>query len=211
MAKNSRRKGSTNERALAKMLREWWGHGEWVRTPLSGGWATADTREAFRTCGDIMTTATDFPFCPEAKKREKWTLDQLIHYDVCQILEWWAQAVGETPPDLTPLLIFARNHVPQAVMFDDAQVHKLVGTHLSPPWYARPHFIFHLGGRDLIITSLESFFTISPDVFGRKLPMNEPGRPKPEDRPKVPEPVIPKCPKGHPLTSCTCTDNNLKK
>lgn len=42
--------------------------------------------------------------------------------------------------------------------------------------------------------------------------MSEPGRPKPEDRPEVPEPVIPTCGTcKKPLTACTCTDNNLKK
>lgn len=212
MGINSRQKGSVNERKIAQQLKAYWGHGDWVRTPLSGGWATPATREAFRTCGDIMTTALDWPFCPELKKHEKWTLDQLIHNEACKILGWWDQVIGETPPDLIPLLIFARNRIPQAVMFDDAQVHNLVGTSIAPPWYAKPHFLFHLKGRDLIITSLESFFSINPDLFGRKMPVSETGRPKPGDRPTVPEPVIPTCIKcKKPLTSCSCSDNDLKK
>jgi len=41
---------------------------------------------------------------------------------------------------------------------------------------------------------------------------NQPNRPKPEDRPKVPEPTIPRCATCNQLlTQCRCTDNNLKK
>lgn len=206
----SKRKGNHNERKLAAALRAWWGHGEWVRTPSSGGWATPQHREAFRACGDIMTTAEDFPFCVEAKKREKWFMDQLIHNEACQVLDWWKQTKDETPPGLIPLLIFARNMVPQAVMFDDLQLY----AHCAElaPWHNLTHFLFRLGKRDLVITSLESFFTINPNIFGRKLAMSEPNRPKPSDRPNVPEPVIPTCSTcKKPMTSCTCTDNNLKK
>lgn len=209
--RKSRTKGATNERALAAVFKAWWGHGEWARTPSSGGWATAAHREAFRTCGDIITTARDFPFCVEAKKHEKWCLDNLIHNDKPDILGWWKQAKDETPPDMIPLLVFARNNVPQAVMFDDVQVFQALHITLTAPWYGRKHFLFNLDGRDLVIMSLEAFFTITPDFFGRTLPM-ETGRPKPEDRPKVPEPVIPTCTGcKKPMTACTCTDNNLKK
>jgi hypothetical protein len=215
--KKSKRKGNSNENALAKQFKEWWGHGEWARTPSSGGWATAAHREAFRTCGDIITTAVDFPFCVEAKKQEAWDLDALLHNDGCIVKKWWAQAVTESPAALTPLLVMARNRVPQAVMFSARTLSHLP----QSPWHFMQHFIARLVLKtpnnnimieSLVLLPLDAFFTISPDVFGRSLPVSEQGRPKPEDRPSVPEPVIPTCGTCHkPLTQCACTDNDLKK
>jgi hypothetical protein len=184
--KRSKSKGNNNERALAAEFRTWWGKGEWARTPSSGGWATAAHREAFRTCGDIITTAEDFPFCVEAKKQEGWDLDQLLHNDSCVILKWWKQTCDETPVGMLPLLVFARNHVPQSVMFDSSRVeeyaYKLDDARVLEPgvdtqfardqpafWDEHKSFIYEISGeRFLRIMSLESFFTINPYFLGRK-------------------------------------------
>lgn len=185
--KKSKRKGSGNERALAKAFQAWWGHGEWARTPASGGWATAATREAFRTCGDIITTANDFPFCVEAKKCEGWTLDQMLHNDKCIIYKWWDQVVNETPPGLIPLLVAARNHHPPIAIFDEKHVAAMMATvgafakSGEPlfPWCVGPYFYFDrlvpLEEPVLTIVSLENFFTTKPEYFGRKLPNVEHG------------------------------------
>lgn len=182
--RKSSRKGKGNERALAKLFRDWWGHGEWARTPLSGGWASKDAREGFRTCGDIITTAADFPFCIEAKKQEGWTLDQLIHNDKCIIFEWWNQAVSETPVGMIPLLVMARNHIPQAVAFAVSQVEPLMLRHCPElmeqmnalPWEAYPSLHFWRVGDKfvIVIVSLENFLKINPDFFGRRLLNAEP-------------------------------------
>lgn len=176
--KKSRSKGSNNERAVAKEFEAWWQHGQWARTPLSGGWASKDAREGFRTCGDIITTAADFPFCIELKKQEGWFLDQLIHNDKCVVLEWWKQAVDESPKGLIPLLVMARNHVPQAVVFQLEMLEALcvkVKWSGSDGWLWSNHPLLVLEfPRDrhgmLVVMSLENFFKISPEAFGRRLP-----------------------------------------
>jgi hypothetical protein len=177
--KKSKRKGNNNEIQLAKQLRDYWGKGEWARTPSSGGWATATTREAFRTCGDIITTATDWPFCVEAKKQEGWTLDQLIHNRSPIVLEWWAQTLSETPPGMTPLLIAGRNHVGRVVIFSVTLLKKLTSRFADPndplfdspwgcwPWYLWDPGVFDLAGIPLGMISLDNFLKIDPKIFGR--------------------------------------------
>jgi hypothetical protein len=86
------------------------------------------------------------------------------------MLGWWNQAKDETPPEMVPLLVFSRNFVPQAVMFDDGQVFEACRMEGRPPWYSHPHFVFQLDDRELIITSLESFFKINPTLLGRRMP-----------------------------------------
>jgi hypothetical protein len=228
--RKSRNKGNNNERDLAAKFKAYWGWGEWARTPLSGGWATASAREAFRTCGDIITTAADFIFVVEGKKCEGWTLDQLIHNDKCIILSWWKQAEEETPKGMVPLLVIARNHIPHAVVFN-ASWFKVAFPHAynrtpGPPWMDYPHFVLDHGfikaveePSNYVFMSLENFFKIDPKYFGRKelMPTKDeedtaPGRPNPADRPSVPEPVIPTCAScGQPMTRCKCTDNDLRK
>lgn len=227
---NGRAKGSRNELVLAKLFEMWWGHGSFARTPMSGGWATPAHRDGFRTHGDIITTALDFPFTVEAKKQEAWSLDALLHNEKCKVHEWYDQAVKGTPRDVMPLLVATRNRQPQVVIFEAARMEILLANLSSRddsirerlsaepchPWQLYPHMRYDRGVMnavealpDFVILPLEYFFAIDPDLFGRKLPMTEK---KPEHRPDVPEPVIPKCTTcGKPLTACTCTDNNLKK
>lgn len=158
--KKSRRKGSSNELAIAKLFKDWWG-GEWARTPSSGGWATKDVREGFRTCGDVITTATDFPFCIEAKKQEGWHLEQLLTADKSLLYQWWDQAVEETPDDMLPMLVFNRNHVERLVMLDV--------TTLRPSSLSFPHLILRGTrlGESLVIFRLSDLFEYDPSVFSR--------------------------------------------
>lgn len=177
--KKSKNKGSNNERAIAKLFEAYWGHGTWARTPGSGGWSTSNNREAFRTCGDIITTATDFPFCIELKKQEGWTLDQLLHNEKCIIYQWWEQTITATPAGLVPLLIVARNHHLPVAIFHTVHVKQLIdkvgefNKAKEPilPWEIGPHFKFNqLLDSDWTIVPLISFFRCNPDYFGRKLP-----------------------------------------
>jgi len=116
--KRSKRKGNSNEREVAKMLAAWWGSGEWMRTPSSGGWGRSkQVRDDFNAAGDIVTTATDFPFCVEVKSEEGWELEQLLRSpEKCPIAKWWKQAVDETPEGKHPLLLFTRKMRPWFVM-----------------------------------------------------------------------------------------------
>ena len=180
--KKSRRKGSSNELALAKLFKQWWGHGEWARTPLSGGWATKEAREGFRTCGDVITTAEDFPFCLEAKKQEGWTVDNLLHNDKPVLLEWWQQVVDETPEGMIPLLLASRNFVPQLAIFNPSWL-EVYGTRHNwgqvwngelpcRPWEHFDHLVLRVAvtapiGENLVLMSLDNFFKMDPYHFGR--------------------------------------------
>jgi len=170
--KKSKRKGGSNERKLAKEFKEWWGYGEWVKTPVSGGWSSPAVREEFRTCGDIMTTALDFPFCVEAKHQEKWELMQLFTAPKSAIFQFWEQTVDETPEGTMPLLVIRRNHREPLVLGWASQ--------LGPYAAGAPHFVacdtfpvpenFEDIGTDVVILSLKDFFRINPEHFGRTLP-----------------------------------------
>lgn len=172
--KKAKRKGNNNERDLSKKLQEWWGHGVFVRTPSSGGWATADTRGSFRACGDIMTTATDWPFICEAKKDESWDLDKLLHNDKCVVYSWLEQANREAKEaNAVPLLILARNRVPAVAVCDLFLFNKQFGTLWHDRLMEFVHYQFF--GRDgavggLILVPLSSFFQLDPALFGRRIP-----------------------------------------
>lgn len=155
--KRSKRKGNAYENQLAKRFKEWWGSGEWARTPSSGGWATRAVREDFRTCGDIITTASDFPFCVEAKNQKGWKLDQLLTAPKSQLYKFWEQAVEETPDGLIPLVI-ARNMGSEFVFCDNPLVRWVISSKEKISYLClRPHFLF--------IIQLKDFFSIDPDEF----------------------------------------------
>jgi hypothetical protein len=97
MAKNGRQKGAVAEREVAEILRQWWSKLEpgcrFLRTPGSGGWATPEVRGHFKTAGDLLTTATRFPFAVEVKRREKeWSMPCLFDGMPTGAWKWWRQA-----------------------------------------------------------------------------------------------------------------------
>lgn len=164
--KKAKRKGSSNELKLAKQFKVWWGKGEWARTPSSGGWSTKDNREGFRAVGDIMTTATDFNYCIEAKKQEGWNFQQLLNNDKCAILEWWDQATGETPESMLTMLVFSRNRVKPIVGFDARKFPPEVADFIK--YNKFPTFTYFGGGSTLIfMISLTNLFKIPPELFGK--------------------------------------------
>lgn len=84
---NSRNKGATFERLLAKDFSEWWGC-EFKRTPLSGGWGKS------QTAGDLVPIRPDkddpdyetklracelWPFSVEGKHHKDFSIDGLFH------------------------------------------------------------------------------------------------------------------------------------
>lgn len=156
--RKSRRKGSGNERALAKLFESWWG-GQWARTPQSGGWSSKDVREGFRTCGDLITTSEDFPFCVEAKAEEGWHIEQLFTAPKSAIYRFWDQAVEETPDSLNPLLVFKRNHVEHLVMTYEGVFCRVT--------LDFPHFLVRGTnlGDSLVIMRLSDLFKYDPSEF----------------------------------------------
>jgi len=164
IGRRSKRKGSSNERQIAKILQEYWGHGSWARTPASGGWAYGKHKEAFNTAGDIITTAPDWPWCCELKKHEGWTLDQLLHNEKPEFFNWWKQCVDATPDGQIPLLIAGRNRIPPIVAFDPLHYFKVFD---NLPWLPKQHFDVKLDNNSFIIMGLQEFLTINPVEFGR--------------------------------------------
>lgn len=108
---NSRRKGKTGERAVAKMMGAWWGC-EMVSTPLSGGFGTQSFRTDMNIAGDLTTPDRSFPFCVEVKNCEGWHLEQFLTAPKCDLFSWWAQTIRETPDMKIPILCFTRNRQP---------------------------------------------------------------------------------------------------
>jgi len=76
---NSKRKGSTFERKIAKMLNERFETKEFSRTPGSGAFATTHKNlpEHLRIQGDLITPST-FPFVVECKNGYDVQLDDLF-------------------------------------------------------------------------------------------------------------------------------------
>lgn len=112
---NSRRKGKSAEREVAKLLEAWWSKVEtgckFVSTPQSGGFSTAAVRGAFNMAGDLMTTAETFPYTVEVKHREKWALPNVIAGKPSPVWAWWSQCQKAALEEKKiPLLWFRKNH-----------------------------------------------------------------------------------------------------
>lgn len=112
MAVNSKAKGDTYERRIAKKLTEWTGL-KFERVPASGG---LHWREDNRVYGDIVTNDPDFPFVIECKCREEWNMDSLINGSK-KVEKWWQQVTADAEATgKQPMVIFSRNRQPDYIM-----------------------------------------------------------------------------------------------
>jgi len=112
VAKSSRRKGSSFERAICKELSAWY-YGDTTilrRVPLSGGWDAAKA-------GDVMLPPAQagkfpvFPYFVECRNRQSWSLELPGGRNI--LLQWLEEtAMLAEKSNLIPLLIFTRPHVP---------------------------------------------------------------------------------------------------
>lgn len=123
-------KGKRNERAVAKMLEQWWRHYEpesvFIKTPQSGGWGTAQTREVFRASGDVMTTSRTFPFSVEVKRREAWSEEHLLAGKKSPVWGWWNQSCKQAHEmKVEPMMFFKRNRKPWWIMIANTTESKL--------------------------------------------------------------------------------------
>jgi hypothetical protein len=163
--KKSKNKGASFERKIATRLQEYWRQVRpecsFKRTPGSGGWARANST-SFNASGDIICDDKSFPWCVELKHYKNFSLDVLLSNDAAPILEWWKQAVDETPPGSFPLVICKRNSVEEMVIFDyllfptaDKSVAELI--------YGFNHYKFvRPGVNSLIMMTLNDFLRIPP-------------------------------------------------
>jgi hypothetical protein len=158
--RRSKRKGNSNEREVARLLREWWGEGEFMRTPSSGGWGRSrQVRDDFNAAGDIVTTATDFPFCAEVKSEEGWELEQLLRSpDKCPIAKWWKQAEEETPAGKHPLLLFTRKLRPWFCLMDHEALASSLWTRAVRT--GQSVWFLQVKGRTLYLTLLETLTSL---------------------------------------------------
>lgn len=123
------RKGNAGEREVARTLQAWWATHEpdcrFIRTPLSGGWAEANTRRDFRASGDVMTTAASFPFTVEVKRREAWSVRNFVEGKRSPVWGWWCEAVAEAREAGGEPMLWVRKNAEPADNF---------GPRLPPVW-----------------------------------------------------------------------------
>lgn len=123
-------KGKVNERVIAKMLEQWWRELEpnasFIRTPQSGGWGTAETREIFRASGDVMTTSKTFPYSVEVKRRERWDETNLLKGRKSPVWDWWHQSCTQAiEMKVEPMMFFRRNRKPWWIMMSQTEFSRL--------------------------------------------------------------------------------------
>jgi hypothetical protein len=142
-------KGKKGEREVARLLERWWSSYEpgakFVRTPQSGGWHGPDMRVEFKASGDIMTTATRFPFSVEVKRGQAWSWRELFAGRKSPVWAWWRQALGQGKESgLEPMLWFRKNRQPWHVLIRKDYADRLKGP--SPAmimWSNETLFIRH--------------------------------------------------------------------
>lgn len=184
---DSRKKGSRNERNVAKLMQDWSGY-EFARTPQSGGlhWKKA------HTTGDIVCIDEDhshrFPFSIECKFHEDLDLLHLIDDTIGKksnkITLFWEQTEkdAETSKKL-PLLFMRRNGMKAGMHF------VVMPTNFFLLWldgiqpFVCEYGVFHftstehtitiLNSEDLIGTDYRIFYRLGKKVIRKILKANE--------------------------------------
>ena len=140
---NSRRKGKTGEREVAKHLERWWNQVEpgckFVSTPLSGGFSTAQIRGAFNMAGDLMTTAKTFPFTVEVKHRERWELPNVLAGKRSPAWTWWLQCQKAAAEEKKiPMMWFRKNYGDWYMMLPERDYLRVVPDQSNITWMVAP-------------------------------------------------------------------------
>ena len=106
---NSKNKGSTFERKIAKQLSEWAGD-KFMRTPMSGAIHNFNDK---RVVSDIVAPLSigSFPFSIECKDVEySWELNTYLE-ESGMFFRHWEQACTDADREgLSPMLIFSKNY-----------------------------------------------------------------------------------------------------
>lgn len=106
---NSRKKGSKNEREVAKLLGDWTGK-EFSRTPASGGLRWGKRNDVI---GDVVCTTEGhiFPFSVETKFYHDLKFEHLVSSPIrIKLLDFWEQALRDSErAQKTPLLMVRYN------------------------------------------------------------------------------------------------------
>ena len=118
---NSKKKGSKNEREVAKLFHKWTGY-EFARTPQSGGlhWKKQNT------VGDIVCIddrhGRKFPFSIECKFHQNiefsHLIDGTIGKNINKIIPFWEQCLGDAiKVNKTPILFMRKNGMKAGMHF----------------------------------------------------------------------------------------------
>lgn len=161
----ARTKGKVAEREVAALLAKWWAPLEpgcaFVRTPASGGWQAPAVRAEFRACGDIMTTASRFPWCVEVKRREGWAWGPLLAGKPSPVLKWWSQASRDAQAaELSPMLWFRHNNESWWVMLRSYERAASV---------VPQRYLVRLGAGEVLVHSV-SLLSLDPATLVRSAP-----------------------------------------
>jgi hypothetical protein len=115
---NSKRKGSKNERNLAKVVQDWTGF-EMVRVPASGGlrW-----QSGLMITGDIIPAdpleLARFPFSIEAKVRKEILFRPLLSAKSHDLNKFWEQALSDAQRvNKVPLLLLRVDGMPRDLYY----------------------------------------------------------------------------------------------
>ena len=148
---NSKRKGSTFERKIAKMLNERFETKEFSRTPGSGAFATTNKNlpEHLRIQGDLITPST-FPFVVECKNGYDVQLDDLF----------------KRKSDFKSFISQAQNdasHANKDWMVIYQKTRRMALVVVGKPFQVKPELV--LDGK-YFIYPLNEFLKLSNEVFG---------------------------------------------
>jgi hypothetical protein len=151
---NSKKKGSEYELKIAKTLSKWWGE-EFHRTPMSGG---LHWKQDNRVAGDIVTPPDSlYPFTTECKKREEWSLEQVLK-GTGNVEKWWQQSVNDGERvELKPILIFSKNFAPNYLMLRYSDF-----VEIAPQIVEFNYFVIYVNSEVRVICVLEDFLNSVP-------------------------------------------------
>jgi hypothetical protein len=124
--KHPKRKGSSFELKICKILDDWWGKvGAFNRSPHSGAYHTITKGAGSGQLSGDIVGPQGFLLSIEAKKRENWDFVDLASGKHTGIMAWWGQAVKQTPPGKEPVLIFSKNRTDIFVMISIESLKKI--------------------------------------------------------------------------------------
>lgn len=128
---------------MAKELADWWGDGEFHRTPASGGlrW-----KSSHRIHGDLACPGS-FPWqAPELKHREDWSLDDAFAAKkTAPLHRYWKDAIAAAKrAESEPLLVLRRNRYPVLLVMRAKSFLLLCGRFDEFP-SGVPHVVLHNG------------------------------------------------------------------
>lgn len=121
--RSAKRKGAEAERQVRDLIQAWWRQLEpectFARTPQSGGWAAPKVRGDFKVAGDLTTTAKQWPFTLEVKRRESWSVKVLLSGRPSPAWNWWGQVMGAAAEERAhPMLWMKQSNTPWLVMLE---------------------------------------------------------------------------------------------